>query len=875
VTNMGASFKSEDGFTPADRAVLPAEVDALWGTTGSQTERIHRVLEGFLAATGRSCSLAETRRLLRAANCSVSKYVANHDPVSIAQHFAARNMKTVRMIVVAFSAWAFSQGLDYKSLFSVNSGKNNRGRGEWMVQSEKRETSSHDAGGDNLGKLALLSMLLRPVHSTDLETLFDGDIRPEDIPGWKPEHFAAYPGLAVALGHVHGTVGCALKESATSNMGHYWQMLNLSADMLQSDSNAIDYYRDPTGAPKPIQVQELDNAHGGADLEHGFTMGLDFFLYDRDANISPANAGQYSRFYAHEAVQGSIANRTNGAPIPVPHASPSTATTEELGEVLELCCDKLVSVANGATMKMGGGHVTVLRSNLDAAGDFKARPAEVKRFIDATTAEKAAFKASPMPSYEGDSANGSKVADLYRLVWRCMQNTDPATRIFLRGPHCSQWIKRALDVNTFLKPSRAPDAFHALLESWGGFLPVVLPSLKPEKQPDDTKDTGGSYMGLGESIEQAAELKKLVGKPGLHYPPSLLDQLWKHPSVKLAETWEATGTLPDSLWSKLRRLLRYPRVTLKLEIERRMSMAKRRDANADLETAQENSGVQKAVFDYLLSLPSADRRVPAMKTLLLGYGMPKRDVPKHRAQCVAAIFKRAQLIAIPTAAATPPRAVRPSAAVPPATAATSNASAAVAAAVAAVAAATAATTTAADAAPTTPTAPTAPIPTHLVLSAASAASAAVVAALARAEANAEAAVREEAAVEAQQAEVVRMEQGGEPTVGGSSDVEEAAEAEEEEGLLPVEPVQLTTVAHAEQLLDALSAYAERPTSMWGCCDGVREGMGTPYYCGTCKLWHHPRCQPNTSRGREAPLCAPCRDKVLQGGTRRSTRRIVF
>ena len=206
VRNMGASFKSEDGFTPADRAVLPANVEELWGTLGSQCERIHRVLQGFLADTGRSCSLAETKRLMRKANITCSKYVATHDPVSIAQHFAARQKKTVRMIEVLFSAYAFSEGLDYKSLFSVMTDKNNRGRGEMMVKNEKRETFAHGAGGDCLGKLALFSTLLRPVHTTDLVTLFEGDVQPEQIPGWTRDFFSPHPGLAVAFGHVCGVL---------------------------------------------------------------------------------------------------------------------------------------------------------------------------------------------------------------------------------------------------------------------------------------------------------------------------------------------------------------------------------------------------------------------------------------------------------------------------------------------------------------------------------------------------------------------------------------------------------------------------------------------------------------------------------------------
>ena len=119
------------------------------------------------------------------------------------------------MIVVLFSAYAFSEGLDYKSLFSVNSDKNNRGRGEFMVKSEKRETFAHGAGGDCLGKLALFSTLLRPVDVTDLVTLFEGEVQPKDIPGWKPEFFSAHPGLAVAFGHV--TAMCARPAAPALN----------------------------------------------------------------------------------------------------------------------------------------------------------------------------------------------------------------------------------------------------------------------------------------------------------------------------------------------------------------------------------------------------------------------------------------------------------------------------------------------------------------------------------------------------------------------------------------------------------------------------------------------------------------------------------
>ena len=160
---------------------------------------------------------------------------------------------------------------------------------------------------------------------------------------------------------MHGTTGKALKETATSNMAHFWQKLELPADVLQSKSAAANYYCDPSGDPKPIMVQDMDNSHGASDLEHCFMLSIDFFANDRDANSGNSYGGQYSRYEAHEAVNGALANRTNGAPIavPIPHAA--TARPEELSDALESCCDKLIAVGNGATMKMGGGHVRLLK----------------------------------------------------------------------------------------------------------------------------------------------------------------------------------------------------------------------------------------------------------------------------------------------------------------------------------------------------------------------------------------------------------------------------------------------------------------------------------------------------------------------------------
>eukprot|EP00966_Prymnesium_polylepis_P219201 5071959-Prymnesium_polylepis.1 len=93
-----------------------------------------------------------------------------------------------------------------------------------------------------------------------------------------------------------------------------------------------------------------------------------------------------------------------------------------------------------------------------------------------------------------------------------------------------------------------------------------------------------------------------------------------------------------------------------------MAMAQRKEANNDLEKAQHNAGVQQAVFDHILSLPAleggGDKRVPAMRMLLQRFGMPKRDVRKHRAQCIADIFKRAKLTAKPPGVA-PPAAAAP------------------------------------------------------------------------------------------------------------------------------------------------------------------------------------------------------------------------
>ena len=105
-------------------------------------------------------------------------------------------------------------------------------------------------------------------------------------------------------------------------MAHFWQKLNLPADVLQSDFTAADYYRDPLGKPKPIMVQDMDNSHGASDLEHCFMLGFDFFYNDRDASIGNSFAGHStaaSRHMRRSMVHSPIA--------PMAHRSPSQSRT--------------------------------------------------------------------------------------------------------------------------------------------------------------------------------------------------------------------------------------------------------------------------------------------------------------------------------------------------------------------------------------------------------------------------------------------------------------------------------------------------------------------------------------------------------------------
>ena len=155
-------------------------------------------------------------------------------------------------------------------------------------------------------------------------------------------------------------------------------------------------------------------------------------------------------------------------------------------------------------------------------------------------------------------------------------------------------------------------------------------------------------MNLGECIENAALLKSLVGQPGLHYPPALLDELWKKPELRIADLWAESKMLPEKYWSNFRRMLRQNRATMTAEIERRVAMGRRKAANVDLEKAQASAGIQEAVLSYLRStVGGGDTRVPAMRNILHDkLGMPKRDVPKHKAQCFNEIFRRANLVAI-------------------------------------------------------------------------------------------------------------------------------------------------------------------------------------------------------------------------------------
>lgn len=432
----------------------------------------------------------------------------------------------------------------------------------------------------------------------------------------------------------------------------------------------------------------------------------------------------------------------------------------------------------------------------------------------------------------------------------------------MRSPHLVQWIKRASHVNTFLQPRRAPEAFHSLLELWGGFLPIVVPSKQPDKQPDKNKDTGGSYAGLGESIDRAEELRQHVGKPGLHYPPSLLDGLLKRPTLRLVEHFKAKS-LSDDQWLKLRALLRESRATITAEMERRLAMATRQAANANLEKAQVALGIQQAVFDFMAAKDDNGKTtVKAMQAQLLTQGMTKREVPKHKAQCVAEIFTRFKLKAVLPSMG--PAAATPAASAP----AAASASASV-------------TAPASAAASSLPDAGTL---ANLVQAAAKAVEAEeaadaqltevekgeALAAAAKAVSGHAAAASSSASASTSAGKAVQMEL---ELAGGA---ESGSEAEEDDSsdaaeLPALQPIALATADDAVALLDAMAAHVRQPVSMWGCCGGAGN-MGRSYYCDNCRRHFHEGCQKNQSKGREAPLCPSCHAEAVSGVGRRPTRR---
>ena len=142
------------------------------------------------------------------------------------------------------------------------------------------------------------------------------------------------------------------------------------------------------------------------------------------------------------------------------------------------------------------------------------------------------------------------------------------------------------------------------------------------------------------------------------------------------------------------------------------------------------------------------------------------------------------------------------------------------------------------------------------------------------EAAATATEQQEAAAEATLREMEEVD-GAELAGGASSasedEEEEAAEVVPEGELPALQPIALETADDAERLLDAVSAHTERPTSMWGCCGGVRDGRH--YYCDSCNLYFHEGCQKNQSKGRQAPLCPPCCKRALTGEGGRARRRL--
>jgi hypothetical protein len=195
-----------------------------------------------------------------------------------------------------------------------------------------------------------------------------------------------------------------------------------------------------------------------------------------------------------------------------------------------------------------------------------------------------------------------------------------------------------------------PACFLGLLDLWGSFPPMPVPSRDPQRQPSQTNPSG-SYANIAEHIEighTGDGMEMGVYKPDKFYPEKMLpdlDKLMRDSGGQgLFEMFKA-GAITPPMMADLVRQLRNSEAEIRGALTIEIQKQELRTLLDRLEEANDASGISKAVTDFVRKKSSNGKaRVEEIKKILETFNVRKSETDgKRKPQLVLQLFKVAGL----------------------------------------------------------------------------------------------------------------------------------------------------------------------------------------------------------------------------------------
>lgn len=437
--------------TPTDAIIL----QAAWGSTGGQIDRLTYIAQYFLAKNGLSRERSAIAAALKEYEVRFQLVKHTLTPLRLEQYYCAHRIKTQRQLATLFSAVCRRVSCDASKLYRCNALCNTGGAMTMTVQADTVRGPDHDQGGDHMSKLGAFGVLVEASLLDSLDPalgLFpEGFNAADSIAGWTESGCTmTRPGLACVLGHVERLGG----ETAARN----WQ------DRLEVIATYPEEFYAKQGGIVPILFFEEDNAKGCRDKSARFCLLIFADILSLDYVDDASNAAENSKYHSVEGLWGATRHRTGGAPIMLDITHWASATEEEKLEASEKALSTLMERFDGATFNSCNGIVNANKAG-SVATDFVFRENELKEFCELNPGPgfngfapmneaQRNFTCAPMPGYDGDPA------EVYRRSWRKATSSGEQQCFFL---HLNAMTYASNPLNVDCTARRAPRLFWQFL----------------------------------------------------------------------------------------------------------------------------------------------------------------------------------------------------------------------------------------------------------------------------------------------------------------------------------------------------------------------------------------------------------------------------